>query len=247
MAAKSKFTFYFWHIVLPVGLFALVLLLVVLGNLDRRLTDLFFDPTVRSFPWRDTWLLQAVEHVAAKEAVMLLGIMVLAIWMASHWTPRLDALRPILLYIFISMLLSVLSVSSLRYSSTRHCPYDLVQYGGPFAETGGPFETLPVGMDPGRCWPSAHASAGFCLFAWYFAAFEARRRRLAAWLLAATIAFGSILSIGRVAQGAHFISHCIWSAIICWFVSVATYEALLRRRPIPVHSPSLKARRVLHE
>lgn len=86
---------------------------------------------------------------------------------------------------------------------------------------------------PGRCWPSGHASAGFCLFAWYFAALRLERRRVALYLLAGVIVIGSLLSVGRVAQGAHFVSHCLWSAAVCWFVTLALYEALLRWRPIP--------------
>ncbi|MGH8710249.1 MAG: hypothetical protein ACREVA_02860 [Burkholderiales bacterium] len=37
---------------------------------------------------------------------------------------------------------------------------------------------------------------------------------------------------GRVIQGAHFLSHQLWTALICWLVMLALYELLLRRQPI---------------
>jgi membrane-associated PAP2 superfamily phosphatase len=36
-----------------------------------------------------------------------------------------------------------------------------------------------------------------------------------------------------VLQGAHFVSHNLWSALICWLVVLALYEVLLRRAPRP--------------
>jgi membrane-associated PAP2 superfamily phosphatase len=37
------------------------------------------------------------------------------------------------------------------------------------------------------------------------------------------MAFGMV----RVAQGAHFISHNLWSALVCWLVIFAIYLAIM--------------------
>ena len=234
--SKAVHAFYIWHAAVPLVVFALLILTVKFTDLDRRTTELFYDASIGVFPLRDDWLLQTVEHVGAKRAVILLAVLVVVAWLASHGLASLKALRPVLFFIFVGMALSVLSVSTLKNSSSEHCPYDLPRYGGVLSEPAGPFETLQKETKPGRCWPSGHASAGFCLFAWYFAALRLQRRRLALYLLAGVIVIGSVLSAGRGAQGAHFVSHYLWSAAVCWFVTRALYEALLRRRAIPALS-----------
>ena len=237
--SSAGHAFYLWHAAVPLVVFASLILTVKFTDLDRRATELFYDASISMFPLRDDWLLQTVEHVGAKRAVILLAVLVIVAWLASHGLATLKALRPVLFFIFVSMALSVLSVSILKNSSSEHCPYDLPRYGGVLAEPAGPFETVQKETRPGRCWPSGHASAGFCLFAWYFAALRLEKRRLALYLLSGVIVIGSLLSAGRVAQGAHFVSHCLWSAAVCWFVTLALYEALLRRRPVPSVSPPL--------
>jgi membrane-associated PAP2 superfamily phosphatase len=251
MISKASSQFYLSHVAIPLGIFVLLLSIVEGANLDRRTAGLFYDPVLRIFPLRDSWLLQSVEHVAAKRAVMLLGLSVFALYIAMHWSPAFRSLRRVVLFIFAGMFLSALSVATLRNSSTSHCPYDLQQYGGAFSERVVADASGQLEMKPGKCWPSGHASAGFCLFSWYFAALALGRSRLAAWLLGTIVAFGVILSMGRIAQGAHFLSHCIWTAIVCWFVTVALYEGLLRRRPAAVpsraRSPDSARQLVPHE
>jgi membrane-associated PAP2 superfamily phosphatase len=42
-----------------------------------------------------------------------------------------------------------------------------------------------------------------------------------------------VFSAIRMAQGAHFLSHNLWAAAICWFIAAlaARIEASLRRQP----------------
>jgi len=51
---------------------------------------------------------------------------------------------------------------------------------------------------------------------------------------ALALGFGS--GLARVAQGAHFASHIVWSALVCWLVTLALYEGFLRRRVAPAIS-----------
>ncbi|HEY6125022.1 MAG TPA: phosphatase PAP2 family protein, partial [Steroidobacteraceae bacterium] len=78
-----------------------------------------------------------------------------------------------------------------------------------------------------QCFPGAHASSGYALFAFYFV-FRDRSRRVARWLLAAAIAVGVAFSIGQEARGAHFLSHDLASAAIVWFVQLALYRRILK-------------------
>ncbi|UCF95058.1 MAG: phosphatase PAP2 family protein [Desulfobacterales bacterium] len=80
---------------------------------------------------------------------------------------------------------------------------------------GGPEQFLPVWKmgTSGRfkSFPSSHASIGFYLFAPYFVL----RRTASTWArfsLSAGIIYGTLMGIGRIAQGGHFASDVLWAA-----------------------------------
>jgi membrane-associated PAP2 superfamily phosphatase len=211
------------------GIFALALLLIQSFDLDWRISRFFFDSTQGNFGLRDDWFLEQVAHVAARNAVVLFGLATLAVAVASFRIGTLVRYRRLLWFVFLAMLLASSAVSGLKAVTGMHCPYDLQIFGGQLPYVG-LLELRPAGMAPGKCWPGGHASAGFCLFGLYFAARALNRRRLAASLLAGVLVFGFALGAARVAQGAHFVSHNLWSALICWLVTLGLYEAMIRRR-----------------
>jgi membrane-associated PAP2 superfamily phosphatase len=230
--AQPVARFYLLHLGGALLLAAAALLIVEQFRIDWRVSNLFFDSELGRFPLRDDWFLEKVMHVGIKNAVVGVGVLVLIAWIFSFRLRRLAKWRPLLLFLFVAMLLSSSAVSLIKSVSGKHCPYDLEQYGGtvPFV---GLLEQLPPGVEPGKCWPGGHASAGFCLFAFYFAALKLGRRRMAAAILAGSLLLGLVLGMARVVQGAHFVSHNLWSALICWLVVLALYEVLLRRVPLP--------------
>ena len=65
--------------------------------------------------------------------------------------------------------------------------------------------------------------------AFFFAAHRSRRDWRARGLLAAGLSAGLILGFGRIAQGAHFLSHVLWSGLVCWLVMVGLYALLLAK------------------
>jgi membrane-associated PAP2 superfamily phosphatase len=122
-----------------------------------------------------------------------------------------------------------LSVTTGKAISSRHCPWDLDEFGGlvPYSHL---LEPLPDGVKPGHCFPAGHASTGFALMAFYFAAYALARPRAARHALLFSLAAGSVLGFGRVLQGAHFVSHVLWAGIFCWMVMLLLYRALLPGR-----------------
>jgi membrane-associated PAP2 superfamily phosphatase len=62
--------------------------------------------------------------------------------------------------------------------------------------------------------------------------FRRRRPRLALAWLGGGFLYGFGLGFGRVVQGAHFVSHNLWAALICWGVALLLYELILRRRDV---------------
>jgi membrane-associated PAP2 superfamily phosphatase len=110
----------------------------------------------------------------------------------------------------------------------RHCPWDYDRYGGPVPYSG-LFEPAPPGCARGNCFPAGHASGGFSLMSSYFIFYGRSRGRAIAGLLAG-LALGSLFGFGQVARGAHFVSHNIWTAAVCWFSALALYQWVFRGR-----------------
>jgi membrane-associated PAP2 superfamily phosphatase len=80
---------------------------------------------------------------------------------------------------------------------------------------------------PGHCFPSGHAVAAFAFFGLYFL-WRPHRPRLAAATAAATLIIGLAFGWAQLARGAHYLSHTLWSAWLCWAVN---YAAAAIRRP----------------
>ncbi len=228
---NSTRRFYLLHLAIPLVAACIILWAIYVLSIDERITRLFFDPVIQQFPLRNYWFLEVVMHNWVKYAVVVLGIMVFAAYVLSFRVASLAPLRRVLLFLVLAMGLSTAAVSYLKSVSPKQCPYDLKMYGG-YAPYIALFEKTPEGVKPGKCWPGGHSSTGFCLMAFYFAGRHLRNRRLEYWGLIGGFGLGFVLGFGRVVQGAHFLSHQLWTALICWLVILALYELLLRRRPI---------------
>jgi membrane-associated PAP2 superfamily phosphatase len=112
-----------------------------------------------------------------------------------------------------------------------------VEYGG-YATHLGLFDAAASGQSPGHCFPSGHAAAGFSLLAFYFAGFALGNPRLARSGLWSGLVAGMAFGMVRVAQGAHFISHNLWSGLVCWLVILAIYLAIMGPSKQTLQSPA---------
>ena len=82
-----------------------------------------------------------------------------------------------------------------------------------------------------RCFPAAHASVGFTLISIYFyCRFHCPKYKYPAFILALTIGF--IFGFAQQVRGAHFISHTLWSLIICITVNLIIYSIAYRQKKI---------------
>lgn len=222
--------FYLWHLGLPLLLAAGVLTLFESTDLDLWIAAIFFDPVQHAFPLREQPFLERVVHRGGKYTILLVALAALAVYVASWWVVAWRDARRAALYVFLAIALGTGAVSGLKKVTNKHCPYDLAVYGGsePYVRL---LQTAPAGTTPGHCFPGGHASGGFALMAFYFVWYR-RRPRLAYAALAGGFAYGMVLGIGRMLQGAHFLSHNLWAALVCWLVALALYR-LLWRDPRP--------------
>ncbi len=211
---------------------ALMVLLLTFdpGNIDLRIEHLFYSPDA-GFVGKRFWWFEDVLHDGAKQGVIVIAVTAITGFMLSFFPTRFAIWRRQLGYVVLAMAMSTSIVMPLKNLTQVHCPWSLTEFGG--TETHSPLlgPRAPTSK-PGKCWPGGHASGGFSLLAFYFV-FRDRRQRWARLALLGALGLGIVFSLGRTMQGAHFISHNVWTFLIDWVICVVTYRLVLYRS-IPV-------------
>ena len=212
---------------IPLALMAL-LLLIDPSPLDFALERLFYQPG-DGFIGRHSFWLEDILHDRAKQAVIAVGILAIAGFLLSLLPTRLRQWRRPLGYLVLALGLSTSVVTPLKTLTGMHCPWSLTEFGGHEQFTPLLAERAPT-ANPGRCWPGGHASAGFSLIALFFVLRDRKPRAARAALIFA-LGLGAVFSLGRMAQGAHFLSHNLWTLLIDWVICLVTYRLVLYRAP----------------
>jgi membrane-associated PAP2 superfamily phosphatase len=211
---------------LPTVAVVLLLLGAETTALDSAVSATFFDPIAGTFPLRHNAITETVGHQLLKQLVVILDCCVVGLYGLSFFLPALRMHRRVLLFLSLALTLSPLGVVLLKLISTRHCPWDLMEYGG-FAPHLSLFDATRDGYAPGHCFPGGHASGGFSLLAFYFGGHAVKSPALARLGFWGGISAGTIFGMARVAQGAHFLSHNLWSGVTCWLVTLALYVVVM--------------------
>jgi len=210
----------------PALLVAALLLVLETTAVDSVISGWFYDPVAGVFPLHYNVALEVFGHQWPRQLVIVVACCAIGMYLMSFVLPLLKPRRRLLLFLSLALTLAPLAVILLKAASSRHCPWSLQEFGG-FAQHLSLFDTAQPGLAPGHCFPSGHATAGFCLLAFYFAGLALGNRRLARAGLWGGLVAGLALGMVRVAQGAHFLSHNLWSALACWLVILALYVAIM--------------------
>jgi membrane-associated PAP2 superfamily phosphatase len=215
------------HVGIPLAVFALVLWAMHAVHADRQLAAWLFAWEGQRWALRDAFWTQQVVHLLGRDFSLAAWCGVLAAWLAARIRPSLHAWRTPLAYLLLSTLLATVLVAWIKSWSNMDCPWDLQGLGGtrPYI---GLFEVRPVGLGRGRCFPAGHASAGYAWVSLYF--FLAMARPPLRWIgLATGLGAGLLFGISQQLRGAHFLSHDLWTAMLCWLVAAGVH-ALFRER-----------------
>jgi membrane-associated PAP2 superfamily phosphatase len=85
-----------------------------------------------------------------------------------------------------------------------------------------------------KSFPSGHSTCGFYFLCLYFAGRRTSSRLLQALGLGIGLGYGILLSVVRIVQGGHFISDCLFAALLMWevayFVDWLVFECEAVRR-----------------
>lgn len=183
-----------------------------------------FYGNAHGFEWRDHWLTAKLLHDGAR----LVGWWFFAWLVMSIWRPQalVAALpRRERVWWVATTLACVALIPVLKRASATSCPWSMVQFGGELARYVPHWVLGLTDGGPGGCFPSGHASTAFALLPGWFALrdYAPRPARL---YLAIVVASGMVLAWVQMMRGAHYLSHSLWTAWICWTVSVMSWHGL---------------------
>ena len=132
-----------------------------------------------------------------------------ASWPSCPWPARRERLVAL-----GTTALLLLGVPGLKHFSSTSCPWDLTEFGGshPFVSH---WRAGLADGGPGHCFPSGHAVAAFAFLSVYFL-WRRQRPHAARPVLVVVMALGLAFGWAQLARGAHFVSHTLWSAWLCW-------------------------------
>lgn len=192
-----------------------------LSGLDLVLARWSGSPS--GFALRDHWLWSKVLHEGARRVAWALQlVLLLAVWWPFGILRQLSRRERAMM--FITAMLILLVVSSLKALNTTSCPWDLAEFGG-IASYVSHWDWSMRDGGVGRCFPAGHASAAFCFLPGYFWLRATRSRHARIWLIVTLIA---ALGIGLAQQvrGAHYLSHTLWTGWISWVIAALAHHGM---------------------
>ena len=212
------------------GAFTLLLLALLLAwdasGLDLPLARLFGD--AQGFAWRDQPAFVLLAHTLPRWASSAL-LLALAFGALRPWG-FLRALAPRDRWqLVLAIALAMAAITLFKRASSTSCPWDLAEFGGTLAHVSHWLWGMRDG-GAGHCFPAGHASAAFAYLAGWFVLRRSVARAVAMRWLAAALAAGLLLGLAQQVRGAHYMSHTLWTAWICWTVGLAL-EGLARWLP----------------
>jgi membrane-associated PAP2 superfamily phosphatase len=194
-----------------------------LTDLDIRVSRLFFVPGNPEHQWiHGEFILWRILYKSETCLTVTLAAISLCCVVAGLANRRR---RTLLLYgLFIILSTSIgsglLTNEVFKKHWGRPRPDNILEFEGRRAYLP-PLAKGPAGG--GESFPSGHASIGFSYLAIWFV-WRGRHRRLALWALVGAVTLGSLLGLGRIVQGRHFLSDVLWAAGICYLVCLLLYR-----------------------
>jgi membrane-associated PAP2 superfamily phosphatase len=201
-----------------------------IAGADLAIEALFYSATAGWLQGnREPWVL--LYRYGNIPAFVIGGLGVLAV-LLSFFSAKFQSDRKAGLFVVVFLILGPGLIVNTFFKDYwgRPRPSEIVQFGG--TETYRPF-WHPGTPGLGRSFPSGHAAIGFFIMAPYFVL----RRRAPAWArraLAAGILYGSIMGLGRMIQGGHFLTDVIWAGCVVYLTGLFLYYLFrLDREELP--------------
>ena len=223
-------TWLWTHLWLPLLAFLAAIAFISALELDWLLAHRIYAWEGYRWTLKKAFVMEALLHRTGRDLSVAAWAGVLVVWLMSFKRASLKTWRRPLGYLLLSVLLATLLISWIKSWSNVDCPWDIDGLGGTRPHIG-LFEVRPAGLPNGRCFSAGHASGGYSWTALYF--FFLMARPHLRWRgLGIGLGVGILFGIGQQLRGAHFLSHDLWTAMICWLVAFGLYCVFQRgKRP----------------
>lgn len=190
------------------------------SGLDMTVERWFGD--AQGFGLKSHWLFAQVLHEGGRwvSAAAIVVVLINAFRPWGFVGPMNRATR--IWWLAVTVICLVL-IPTLKQLSATSCPWDLAEFGRSAQHV----SHWAFGVNdggPGRCFPSGHASAAFSLFGGWFALRHTAPGAARRWL-AGVWFFGVLFSVAQSVRGAHFPSHSMWTAWVCFTTSALLWHA----------------------
>lgn len=208
------------------------------SQLDVQISELFYA--------NGQWLLEKgaqpyafIFYDAPKALLILFAIYLIAILVIKYRTPlnadfslnrskRSRYILPLsvreISYLLIVIIIVPTTIATLKSVTHVSCPNHLMLFGGDL-----PYLNLwqsIVAQTPAKCFPAAHASAGFSL---YGLAFLPTWRKYRYKVFEAVTALGWTMGLYKMLFGDHFFSHTLVSMLLSLTIASALAHIFLRK------------------
>jgi membrane-associated PAP2 superfamily phosphatase len=212
-----------WWLWAPVLVYLALLIPIELFDVDWALANFWFQLEGGQWSLKHHWITQALLHDTGHDISVAVYVIVLLLYGLSFKSQRLSPYSHGLSYLAVTIPLATLSVSLLKRLTRVDCPWSINDFGGqdPYQSW---FSTLfHSSLGQGHCFPAGHASSAYMFFAVYLLS-RVWWPKQSKWILAGIIVLGLTFGIAQQLRGAHFISHDLTSALICWVVSLLMWQ-----------------------
>lgn len=183
------------------------------------------------FPWRNHWLTAGLLHGGIRYVawVLLVALMV-GVW--RPWGPLRSLSKAQRLWMLGTTVACAALIPMIKRLSATSCPWSLAEFGGKVVQYVPHWVLGVTDGGPGGCFPSGHVSTAFAFLAAWFVLRDAAPSAARRWL-AVTMVAGLVLGGVQIARGAHYPSHPLWTAWLCWVVSALSFHLLRPRSTLP--------------
>lgn len=208
----------------------LAFLLIFLGidwlGLDLKLADRIYQWGNGAWILRNHWVTTTFIHEGGRKLTGLFLLSLIFLTAISYRHNGLKAYRSALWYLLGVAVIAALVTNLLKEFTAMDCPWDLSRYGGNKLYHG-LFDFSAYNQAPGRCFPAGHASAAY---AWFGAYFVARLHfpKFQNLAIGTVITLGLIFGVAQQLRGAHFLSHDLCTAWLCWIIASGAYWMFFR-------------------
>lgn len=213
------------------GLIIPLLLLVLYapwsGQIDRWLSHQFY----HEGRFQNSLFLEIIYHYAIIPGWILAGAAAIGLIFSLVF---IKFRKQMLIYVYLLLTLGwgsgIIVHALLKENWGRPRPRQTIEFGGtqPFLPFYKP--SLQDRPEPSKSFSCGHCTMGFYFFSLIFLGVLFHSRKVI-WLgLGLSLLLGGLLGYARIAQGGHFLSDVIVSALVMWWTALILYYWLTRHR-----------------